>query len=132
MPLTVRKAILGHESTMSGYCQVFAAIERTLIRDQAPTAEAVSGHILLNDEFDYTDAKLFFKAGGMPQHALQYLLSTLKRISLVHRSAATLEVQLSHLPRCLNDTSYDMVTNKLLDVPRSGVMNAYTHIFEIK
>jgi hypothetical protein len=135
LPVSLRRSMHNNIRVMHGYCEVFAAIEKCLLRNQEPTPAILKRHIDYSWSDDYKDASDFFDAGGMPQHALQYLLFTLRKISLVRHSAATLEAKLGHLGMCSNDTGYDMVSNELLKHANSCKVDrddVYTHVFELK
>jgi hypothetical protein len=134
LPISLRRSMQTDIRVLHGYCEVFAAIEKCLLRNQEPTPSNLKQHIDYSWSDDYKDASHFFDAGGLPQHALQYLLFTLKKISLVRRSSATLEVKLGHIVRCLNDTGYDMVADEILKHGKScgpEKTDVYTSTFDL-
>ena len=55
---------------MHSYCNVFKAIKRGLTSNIKLIARALKNYIFYNFNSNYKDAKIFFKARGMPKHAL--------------------------------------------------------------
>jgi hypothetical protein len=133
--VSLRHSIYNNIRVIYSYCKVFAAIEKYLLQNQEPIPAILKQYIDYSWSNNYKDALDFFDTGGMPQHALQYLLFILRKISLVCYSAAILEVKLGYLGIYSNNTGYNIVLNKLLKYTNSCKVdrdNIYTHVFELK
>jgi hypothetical protein len=48
-------------------------------------------------------------------YALQYLIRTLKELMLVHNGSRLADGGLACLPMCLNDTTYNLIRDRLLE-----------------
>lgn len=113
MPIALRRAVTGSLRVMHGYCEVFRHIIICLNNGRPPTSNLLDYQIRYSCDSRTEDGKLFLLAGGKSTYALQYLIRTLKELMIVRNGFKLAGEGLMSLPVCLNDTAYDLVTERL-------------------
>ena len=113
MPIALRRALRGDIRVMHGYCEVFSSIIECLKETRAPTSHAIDLRIRYSCDGKREDAKIYLEAGGKSEYVLQYLFDKIKDVVLVGNGFSQSEEGLAFLPRCFNDTGYDMVQKRL-------------------
>lgn len=114
MPLRLRRVLREDILVMTGYCEVFGVVMTCLKDDIVPSSNVVDKRIKNSLGQTNDCAKFFLMMGGQAKYALQYLLTRIQEGLMVHGGLRQAETELAHLPRCANDTRFDMIRERIL------------------
>jgi hypothetical protein len=116
IPLVLKHAITGSIRVIYRYCEVFGCIIMCLDKGRALISSLLDRRIRYSWSSKNKDRKLYLLAGGKSIYALEYLIGILKKLMLARNRSRFSGSRLLSLPICLNNTAYDLVRDKLLEV----------------